>query len=193
MTISIKSQHQENVAFIILDEQLDNHQVNLDESPNTDRLSQILERVTLTPDLLKSCRQPATNRPYTKIRLLKSNQFDCDILIWNYLNSCAIHDHGDESEGVVKVLSGLLVNRTYKRNEEKLLLKDKENIHSQDDIISMPKGTIHSMVSIGKQQLVTLHCYYPPIQRMRVYDPPIMLFAPLKLIVVLGFPTISDR
>lgn len=165
MTISTKFQHPDIEALLCAAKQLDNL-----ETPNTDRLSQILEGVTVTPDFLANCcHQPTSDRPYAKTLVLESDTLECGIFRWNRNLPCAIHDHG-ESWGAVKVLSGLVVNNTYKRDREGAIVKDMKKIYTPGNIIFMPKGTIHSMVSIGQPQLVTVHYYLPKITGMSVYD-----------------------
>ena len=139
-------------------------------NPNPDRLQCLIEELNLTIDELRCYLKSPGEEAYAKTTLYSCDRIECSILNWHHNLPCAIHDHGANSWGIVKVVNGTLTNIIYNRNADGSLHPVTKTNHTQGELIYLPKGVIHQMVSIGQEDLVTFHCYCPPIQRMRVYD-----------------------
>jgi predicted metal-dependent enzyme (double-stranded beta helix superfamily) len=148
-------------------------------NPNLDRLQRLIEELNPTLDELRCYLKSPGKEAYSKTTLYNCahavprrsrDRIECSVINWHDNLPCAIHNHGTDSFGLIKVVNGTLTNTTYKRNSDGLLQQVTKTNHTQGEFIYMPKGIIHQMVSIGQEQLVTFHCYCPPIERMRVYD-----------------------
>lgn len=148
-------------------------------NPKPDELKRLIQELNLTFDELRCYLKAPGKEAYSKTTLYSCDhavprpwrdRLECSVINWHDNRPCAIHDHGSDSWGIVKVVNGILINTTYDRNTDGSLQEVAKTYHTQGEFIYLPKGIIHQMVSLGRKQLITFHCYCPPIQRMRVYD-----------------------
>lgn len=136
---------------------------------NPDRLQRLIQELNPTLDELRCYLKSPGKEAYSKTTLYRCDLIECLVINWHDNFPCAIHDHGN-SFGLIKVVNGTLTNTTYNRNADGLLQQVTKTNHTQGELIYLPKGIIHQMMSTGQEPLVTFHCYCPPIERMRVYD-----------------------
>jgi predicted metal-dependent enzyme (double-stranded beta helix superfamily) len=148
-------------------------------NPKPDELQCLIQELNPTLDELRCYLKSPGKEAYSKTTLyscdravprLRRDRIECSVINWHHNLPCAIHDHGEHSWGLVKVINGELINTTYNRDADGALQEVSKTNHTQGELIYLPKGIIHQMVSIGQKHLVTFHCYCPTIQRMRVYD-----------------------
>lgn len=81
----------------------------------------------------------------------------------------AIHDHG-ESEGCALVVSGMVINKTYRKNSCGDIELIKEAFVPKEHCFRFPKHVIHAVQNPSHVSAVTLHIYTPPITRIRTYE-----------------------
>lgn len=140
---------------------------DLDLTP--ENLKNWLEKADLTLDKLKSYLKPPGVLAYERNLLYRNSNLEILVMNWGYNRHCAIHDHA-KSWGYIRIIKGSLINTLYQRNQEGFLTQIAENKYSEGQLIFMPKGTIHRMISTCSQT-VSVHGYCPPISGMKVFDP----------------------
>ena len=122
--------------------------------------------------------------PYQRYPLLSRNegplnvtgspsQLDCEVMLarWKHGEECWPHDHGGSS-GVVFILQGeASVNEYIFSNRELRFdpsVTEKRLKAGEGSIVE--RTTIHSMRSIGAEELVSLHVYLPEPGSIWIYD-----------------------
>lgn len=107
-------------------------------------------------------------RPYGRRLLLQTPAVEVLVMGFRAGRECPPHDHGG-SDGLVLVCAGTAEHCLYRCEaaELKLLERTREPVGS---ILDAPVDCIHAMGNPGPESLVTLHVYWPPIERMIVFD-----------------------
>jgi cysteine dioxygenase len=105
--------------------------------------------------------------PYS--RVVFSAAPECEIMLarWTPDRECAPHDHG-ASAGWVFYLEGNFVEESYRWQDGELISAG-SHAHRAGTHTEVRKDEIHSCKCDG--QGLSLHIYFPRIERMRVYDP----------------------
>ena len=109
-----------------------------------------------------------TEKPYGRKVLFQNNQIELLLTGWNPGHACWPHTHGECSEGIVSVLSGEGTFKIFPRLGD---IDGKTRVLSTGNIIFVPCGEIHSMGNDGREPLVCLHTYWPPVSEMWIYNP----------------------
>lgn len=117
--------------------------------------------------LLRNAPPPADGNPYGRIILHSGDLGEILLIRWRPDTFCAPHNHGD-SRGYVRLLEGTFVECSWAMNGESLIANSQRFI-SAPTIIPVSRNSIHSMKSIDGG--ASLHCYFPSVSAMRVYDP----------------------
>lgn len=120
-------------------------------------------------ELLDARPAPPDQRPYAR-RLLHSDE-DVEVLLmtWNCGVRCAPHDHDEAVRGRVVVLRGGFEERQFEFVEGELEVTAVRR-PVVGACIGISERCIHDMVAREGDPPVTLHVYWPRIERMRVFD-----------------------
>lgn len=108
---------------------------------------------------------------YTRNRIFKNEIADLLVLCWKPGQRTPIHDHAGSTCGV-SILKGTASEIAFTRSASSLLLPDKVSTLSAGDISVNRDNDIHIMGNFesSTDDLVTLHCYSPPLKSMTVYQ-----------------------
>lgn len=110
---------------------------------------------------------PADGEPYARDLVAADDGSEVLLMTWRPGATCAPHDHGVESGGVIHVVRGAVVERRYAFDGRALTIVSERRAEAPA-ILTIEAGVVHDMHAIG--ETVTVHAYAPRIQHMRVYD-----------------------
>lgn len=116
--------------------------------------------------LIEQAEFPADDKPYGRKIVYQDERLEIILTAWRPGNVCLPHDHGNSS-GAVFVLRGSLKNTFH---HPTILTPTRTQTVNEEKILSIPKGTIHSVMSGTQGELIGLHVYWPAIDSMFVYD-----------------------
>ncbi|KON86074.1 hypothetical protein AF332_04090 [Sporosarcina globispora] len=150
-------------------ELLDRFKNNLDslKSPSAEELRKALASLDIKLEDLLAYLQPADGKPYYRKLLYQNDEVELLVMNWSDIE-CAPHDHGN-SKGWIQVLNGDSENTVFEVKEgvpNELFTE----VKSKGFFFFAPQNGVHKMKSTGRENLVTLHLYSPPITGMKVYD-----------------------
>ncbi|RBP94629.1 cysteine dioxygenase [Cytobacillus firmus] len=137
------------------------------KSPSAEELRKALASLDIKLGDLLPHLQPADGKPYYRKLLYQNDEVELLLMNWSEVE-CAPHDHGN-SKGWIQVLNGDSENTVFEVKED-VPVELFTEIKSKDSFFFAPKKGVHKMKSAGREHLVTLHLYSPPITGMKVYD-----------------------
>lgn len=138
------------------------------KTPSAKELKKALESMDIRLEDLLPYLQSADGKPYYRKLLYQNNEVELLVMNWSDIE-CAPHDHGS-SIGWIQVLNGDSENTIFKVKENQLPAELFAEVKSKGSFFFARKRGVHKMKSAGKENLVTLHLYSPPITGMKVYD-----------------------
>lgn len=94
---------------------------------------------------------------YTRHLVLKTDNVEIIVVCWLPGQASPVHGHG-ESDGVMIVLEGELSFTNHYPDGRKI-----SGVAVQGDICHTPVGVQHEVSNQGKNELITLHVYAPPL------------------------------
>lgn len=109
-----------------------------------------------------------SEEPYAREVLEADDEHEVLVMRWRPDATCAPHDHGEQSGGVIHVVRGAIIERRF-RFDGRTLMPLSERSVVAPAVLSIEAGVIHDMHAVGAA--LTVHSYAPRIARMRVYDP----------------------
>ncbi|MES2767840.1 MAG: cysteine dioxygenase family protein [Bdellovibrionota bacterium] len=112
------------------------------------------------------CIAPTGNEPYGRSILFAAPDFEIMLATWAPGAICAPHNHGF-SNGAVWLIEGTFIESHF-NFDQGLALVGQPKVKSQDTLLNVDNGDIHSMQSVFGG--VSLHLYSPPIHNMKVFD-----------------------
>lgn len=111
---------------------------------------------------------PPGPHPYGRRLVFQNEHIELIVMNWGAHSLSLPHDHG-QSEGWVRVLCGAARHGRYVTDDDQLQCVE-ELRYAAGTIFHAPVGLVHHMGNPSDEPLVTLHCYFPPIHRMEVFD-----------------------
>ncbi|MCI0488556.1 MAG: cysteine dioxygenase family protein [Blastocatellia bacterium] len=113
-----------------------------------------------------------TPRKYARNLIVRSPFAELLMLCWRPGQRTPIHDHGG-SVGVVMVCEGLLTETMYERTPEKRVHPYNTFKRGPGEITGADVPDIHQLLNLQPKgrDLVTLHCYAPPLSVLNTYSP----------------------
>ncbi len=152
-----------------------------------DQLQDWVSRLTLKDDLFD---RHITFKPdtYQRRLLCRTPRFDMLILCWQPGQQSSIHDH-QESLNVTRVYRGQLTSRGFQAIDRSPSLSFTNQCSDPTASCSMPlhlcqevqleksdlavvdRHSIHQLANAADENLVTLHVYARPLQKLAVYCP----------------------
>lgn len=107
---------------------------------------------------------------YCRTRIARFPNAEVLVLGWLSGQKTPIHDHAG-SACVVKVLEGRASEFTYRRADCGMLYPEATAHYSEGTVMSSFDEDVHQVANMegAGKSLVTLHCYAPPLDEMRVF------------------------
>jgi cysteine dioxygenase len=112
------------------------------------------------------------SRKYARNLVARSEYAELLLLCWRSGQRTPIHDHGG-SVGVVMVFEGLLTETMFERAPEGHVRPFNTFKHAPGAITGADVPDIHLLLNLQPKgrDLVTLHCYAPPLSVLNTYSP----------------------
>jgi predicted metal-dependent enzyme (double-stranded beta helix superfamily) len=138
----------------------------LDELATTKLLTELAKHPELFAD-----HQIFDDTGYRRNRVIRTELVDLLVLCWKPGQRTPIHDHTGSVCGVC-ILRGEGTEVTFTRSGVDLLMPCKSQIFTAGEITTSRDADIHLMGNFASSNtdLVTLHCYSPPLQEMKLYE-----------------------
>ena len=113
-----------------------------------------------------------TEKKYARNLIARSNYAELLMLCWRPGQRTPIHDHGG-SVGVILVCEGYLTETMYERQPEGHVKPYNTFRWSPGGITGADVPDIHQLLNLQPQErdLVTLHCYAPPLSVLNTFSP----------------------
>lgn len=113
-----------------------------------------------------------SERKYARNLIARSSHAELLMLCWRSGQRTPIHDHGG-SVGVVMVAEGCLTETMYERTPEGRVRPYNTNRWSPGAITGADVPDIHCLMNLQPKgrDLVTLHCYAPPLSVLNTFSP----------------------
>ena len=144
---------------------------DLKQAPALDEVVDWFNRVLLRQRDYEPYRLVA-ERSYARNLVVRSEYADWLVLCWRSGQRTPIHDHGG-SIGVVMVCEGLMTETMFERAPEGHVRPYDTYRRGQGAITGADVPDIHQLLNLeppGKE-MVTLHCYAPPLSVLNTYSP----------------------
>ena len=118
------------------------------------------------------CHRLFTPRKYARNLIARSEFAELLLLCWRSGHRTPIHDHGG-SIGVVMVCEGLLTETMYERAPTGRVKPHNTHRWSPAAITGADVPDIHQLLNLepAGRDLVTLHCYAPPLSVLNTFSP----------------------
>ena len=107
-------------------------------------------------------------KPYSRRVICTTERFEVLLVRWTPSRTSLPHDHG-ASGGWVHVLRGSVAHTVYNLGSRGCIVPSQPTVMNAGSKYFAPQAMVHAMGSRAPDA-VTLHFYFPPIARMRVYD-----------------------
>lgn len=107
---------------------------------------------------------------YGRYTLFYNEHVEVCILNWVKGSKSKIHDHGN-SDCSMLVIEGILANKNYKLNDQEELVEVFTNFNKREDVVSISNTEIHGIEQVEGDAAITLHVYYPPIEKNKIFSP----------------------
>jgi cysteine dioxygenase len=113
-----------------------------------------------------------TPRKYARNLIARSSFAELLMLCWRSGQRTPIHDHGG-SVGVILMVEGLLTETMYEHTPEGHVRPYNTYRWSPGGITGADVPDIHQLLNLQpeKRDIVTLHCYAPPLSVLNTYSP----------------------
>lgn len=113
-----------------------------------------------------------TPRKYARNLIARSEHAELLMLCWRSGQRTPIHDHGG-SIGVVMVCEGLMTETLYEQTPEGHVRPYNTFRWSPGGITGADVPDIHQLLNLQpeRREMVTLHCYSPPLSVLNTYSP----------------------
>lgn len=137
-------------------------------APMRERVAAWLTAMRVHAALFSAAAVFSDDRPYGRRLILETS--DVEVLIMGFLGGrrCPPHDHG-RADGMLLVCAGTVEHQFYRPVPGGLEARD-ITCDAAGSILTAPADHVHAMGNPHEELLVTLHVYWPPIDRMTIYD-----------------------
>jgi cysteine dioxygenase len=136
--------------------------------PALEDVVQKLEALQISSEDLRAYIQFQGNQ-YHRNLIFENQYVQLLCLCWKSGHKSSIHDHANSS-CAVKVIKGIITETVFEKNSEGYI-KPVSTSHSGEGVIGSEDSDIHQITNLQDQDedLITLHCYSPPLKRMQVF------------------------
>ncbi|HYP25560.1 MAG TPA: cysteine dioxygenase family protein [Blastocatellia bacterium] len=144
---------------------------NLKETPSLDRIKEWFSALNLRPRDYERHRI-FTERKYARNLVARSEFAELLMLCWRSGQRTPIHDHGG-SVGVVLVCEGQLTETMFERAPEGHVRPYDTFRWGPPAVTGADVPDIHQLSNLqpSGRDMVTLHCYAPPLSVLNTYSP----------------------
>jgi cysteine dioxygenase len=150
---------------------------NLSAPLSRDEIEALLHAVSAHSEELETFER-FEDTSYCRNRIFKNTFVDLLLLCWRPSQRTPIHDHAGSTCGVY-VIKGQAIEIAFTRSGMGLLIP-KESLELTEGNITVSTDSDAHLVgnfAAPAQELVTLHCYSPPLESMRIFDEKETFFA----------------
>ena len=147
------------------------HIENLTRTPSLTEIKSWFSELTLRPHDYRRYRI-FTPRKYARNLIARSEHAEMLMLCWRSGQRTPIHDHGG-SIGVVMVCEGLMTETMYEHAPEGHVRPYNTFRWTPGGITGADVPDIHQLLNLqpAGSEMVTLHCYAPPLSVLNTYSP----------------------
>lgn len=144
---------------------------NLKAVPNLDEIKQWFSALLLRQRDYEPYRV-FTPRKYARNLIARSSFAELLMLCWRSGQRTPIHDHGG-SVGVILMVEGLLTETMYEHTPEGHVRPYNTYRWGPGGVTGADVPDIHQLLNLQpkKRDMVTLHCYAPPLSVLNTYSP----------------------
>lgn len=131
-------------------------------------LREALSRLDLSrDDLAPYCR--FSEEGYQRNIIRRTDLYELVVLCWRPGQRTPIHDHEGSTCGFL-IVEGVATEVRYARDEEGVVrLADRRRMR-KGEVCASQDADIHEVANLTDRDLITLHCYSPPILRFHRYE-----------------------
>lgn len=141
----------------------------LTQRPALSEVTQQLESFDITTEELGDYVQFHSSK-YQRNLIFQNEHFQLICLCWKSGQKSHIHDHAESSCGI-KVVTGIISETVFERNSEGYI-EPVSTTHFGKGVLGSEDSDIHQISNLQgpDQDLVTIHCYAPPLKKMKVFS-----------------------
>jgi len=142
---------------------------HLTERPSLEALVQQIKGFEISLEDLKPYIH-FRNKQYQRNLIFENEHVQLLCICWKSGQRSVIHDHAN-SACVVKTITGIASETTFERNSDGFI-KEIETIDYTEDVMGSEDDDIHQISNLqtSGEDLITLHCYSPPLRSMKSYS-----------------------
>jgi len=138
------------------------------EIVSQDAVANILRKLHVPERDLLDQAEFSDDRPYGRRLIIRTRTIEVLLMGFREGSECPPHDHGG-SIGLVYVCVGTAEHSIFQWKNGGLL-RTEQRLSGAGGILDAPADCVHAMRNPGPGALVTLHVYWPPIQKMSIFD-----------------------
>lgn len=150
---------------------------NLSAPLSREEIQSLLRTISTHSEELRSYER-FEDSSYCRNRIFRNDFVDLLLLCWKPTQRTPIHDHAGSTCGVY-VIRGEAIEIAFAPSGIGLLIPKESHELSQGEITVSEDSDAHLVgnFTAQAQELVTLHCYSPPLDSMRIFDEKDTFFA----------------
>ena len=154
-----------------------------------DEMQRLVHRLDLSDDLVDSHTR-FVDEAYARNLVCRTQSFELIVMCWRPGHESTIHDHAG-SLSAITVHRGTLASRLFvpargvPTGGGPVALDQSETLRRGDGWTGVDRTGIHQLANTTNEDLVTVHCYSPPLKALNVYrvDSPDVEVLPLRYTV----------
>ncbi|MBP1994792.1 cysteine dioxygenase [Paenibacillus eucommiae] len=140
------------------------------ENPTIEQIKGLFNSLS---DLLKQAPKYSSDPgslPYSRKTLFRNDAVEAVVVQIPAGRATAIHGHGN-SIGCVFVIEGEFMNTTYLTDKYGYPVQAGQCTVKTGETLIVPAGLIHQMSNTGREAMISVHVYSPPLHNMMTYFP----------------------
>lgn len=118
-------------------------------------------------DLGAACR--FSEEKYRRNILRRTDRYELVALCWRPGQKTPIHDHTGSTCGLL-VVEGDATETRFERDGDGVVRRSTRAVLPEGAVCASQDSDIHEVANLGRRDLITLHCYSPPIARFHRYE-----------------------
>jgi cysteine dioxygenase len=139
-----------------------------DERAPIELLREELARLEITrADLGGACR--FSEEKYRRNIIRRTDAYELVALCWRPGQRTPIHDHTGSTCGLL-VVEGDATETRYEPDGRGVIRRIGRSVMHEGSVCASQDSDIHEVANLGERDLITLHCYSPPIARFHRYE-----------------------
>lgn len=127
-----------------------------------------LERLDISrADLGGACR--FADDKYRRNIMRRTERYELVALCWRPGQRTPIHDHAGSTCALL-VVEGDATETRFELDRDGVVRRAGQTLMRQGAVCASQDSDIHEVANLGERDLITLHCYSPPITRFHRYE-----------------------